>query len=158
MSGCEMKSSSRLLVIFGSIIGAIVLVAIVLVIALSGQKPASLLPEDSPEGTVQRFFVALQNDDYVKAYSYITPPANDKIPFDSWRSSYYRSPEKSVWKVTIGKAKVTGDQATVDVVVDVFRPQGPFSEPVNTNRMSFVLKKAGSGWTITSPLDLWWLY
>ncbi len=153
-----MKSSSRLLIVFGIAIGAMVLIAIILVMALSGEKSVSLLPEGTPEGTVQRFFIALQDEDYIKAYTYITPPANDKMSYDAWRSSYYRSSEKSVWKVTIGKSKITGDEATVDVVIDVFRPQGPFSEPVNTNRMNFSLKKAGSSWTITSPVDLWWLY
>ncbi len=153
-----MKSSSRLLVIFGVAIGIMVLIAVILVAALSGEKQVTLLPENTPEGTVQRFFIALQSEDYIKAYSFITPPSTDKMPYDAWRSSYYRSAEKSVWKVTIGKAKITGDEATVDVVIDVFRPQGPFAEPVNTNRMNFSLKKAGAGWTITSPVDLWWLY
>jgi hypothetical protein len=150
--------SNRLLIIFGIVIAAMVLIAIILVMSLSGEKSVSLLPEGTPEGTVQRFFIALQGEDYVKAYAFITPRNDDKMTYDIWKGSHYRSTEKSVWKATIGKSKITGDEATVDVVIDVFRPQGPFSEPVNTNRMNFSLKKVASGWTITSPVDLWWLY
>ncbi|HAV10234.1 MAG TPA: hypothetical protein DCX22_01255 [Dehalococcoidia bacterium] len=153
-----MKSSNRLLTIFGIVIGIMILIAIILVMALPGNGSVSLLPEDTPEGTVQRFFIALQNEDYIKAYTFITPPTTDKIPYDAWRSSYYRSSEKSVWKATIGKSKITGEEATVEVIIDVFRPQGPFSEPVHTNRMNFSLRRDGSGWTIISPVDLWWLY
>ena len=150
--------SNKLLLVSGIVIGIMVLVAIILVIALSGERQAALLPEDSPEGTVQRYFLALQEEDYTKAYSFITPPEDGKMPYDAWRSSYYRSSEKSVWKATIGKAKIAGNDATVEVIIDIFRPHGPFSEPVNTNRMNFSLKKDGAKWTIISPFELWWLY
>ncbi len=152
-----MKSSNRLLIIFGSAIGVLVLVAIILVLAMPAHQPA-LLPEDTPEGTVQRYFIALQNEDYAKAYSFITQPADPKMTSDIWRGQYNRPVEKNVWKVTIGKAKIIGNEATVDVVIDVFRPQGPLSDPINTNNISFSLRKAGTGWTIISPFDLWWLY
>ena len=157
-----MKSSNRLLIIFGSAIGVLVLVAIILVLVMPAHQPA-LLPEDTPEGTVQRYFIALQNEDYAKAYSFITQPdmtrpEDHKMTYDMWRGQYNRPSEKNAWKATIGKAIIIGNDATVDVVIDVFRPQGPFSDPINTNRMSFSLRKAGAGWTIISPFDLWWLY
>ena len=152
-----MKSSNRLLIIFGSAIGVLVLVAIILVLAMPAHQPA-LLPEDTPEGTVQRYFIALQNEDYAKAYSFITQPEDPKMTYDMWRGQYYRPAEKNSWKVTIGKAKIIGNEATVDVVIDVFRPQGPLSDPINTNDISFSLRKARAGWTIISPFDLWWLY
>jgi len=150
--------SNKIILISGITIGVMVLIAIILVVALSGDKPVSMLPENTPEGTVQRFFIALQEEDYNKAYTFITPPPDNKVPYDTWRMSYYRSSEKSVWKATIGNAKILEEDATVEVIIDIFRPHGPFSEPVNTNRMNFSLKKAGSGWTIVSPVDLWWLY
>ena len=156
-----MKSSNRLLIIFGSAIGALVLVAIILVFAMPASQP-TLLPEDTPEGTVQRYFIALQNEDYAKAYSFITSPEDPKMgykmTYDMWRGQYNRPAEKNAWKVTIGKARIIGNEANVDVVIDVFRPQGPLSDPINTNNLSFSLRKAGAGWTIISPFDLWWLY
>ena len=152
-----MKSSNRLLIIFGSAIGVLVIVAIILVLAMPVHQPA-LLPEDTPEGTLQRYFIALQNEDYAKAYSFITQPEDPKMTYDMWRGQYNRPTEQNAWKVTIGKAIIIGNDATVDVVIEVFRQQGPFSDPININRMSFSLRKAGAGWTIISPFDLWWLY
>jgi len=151
-----MKSSSRLLIIFGAAIAALVIIAIILVLALPA-KPVSLLAESTPEGIVQRFFLALQNEDYAKAYSYLDQTSNNKMTYEMWREGQNRSPEKISWKVTIGTAKINDKEATVEVIVDKFRPQGPFSDPIETNRMNFTLNKNDSGWVITYPLDLWWL-
>ena len=153
-----MRSSNRLLIIFGVAIGALVLASVILVFAFRDDKPITLLPEDSPEGTVQRYFIALQNEDYITAYDFIAPLPNDKMPYEEWKGSYYRSVQKNVWKATIGESKITRDEATVDVVIEVFRPQGPFSDPISRNQIMFSLKKSELSWIITSPVDLWWLY
>ena len=152
-----MKSSSRWLLAFGATIGVLVIVAIVLVLTIPTQE-TRLFPEDTPEGTVQRYFLALQAEDYVKAYSYLSPPPTEKYPYEEWRSPLIRSEEKPGWKVSLGKSAVSDSEATVDVVVDIFRPGGPFENPVSTQRVTFFLKKEGTSWKITSPWDVWWLF
>ena len=153
-----MKSSSRWLLVFGITIGVLVIVAVVLVLTLAKPGGTPLLPEDTPEGTVQRYFLALQAGDYVTAYSYIIPPPTEKYPYEEWRSPFISSGEKPEWKVTLGKSAVKDSEATVDVVVDVFRPGGPFDNPVRTNQITFFLTKEGTSWKITSPWDVWWLF
>jgi hypothetical protein len=151
------KKSSRWLLIFGVTIGVLVIAAVVLVLTMT-PKNTSLLPENTPEGTVQRYFLALQDEDYTKAYSYLFPPPTEKYPYEEWRSPFTSSGEKPEWKVTLGKSVVNDSQATVDVVVDIFRPGGPFENPVRTNQITFFLIEEGTSWKITSPLDVWWLF
>ena len=117
-----------------------------------------LLPENTPEGIVQRYFLALKAEDYVTAYSYLSPPPTEKYPYEEWRSSFTSSEEKPSFKVTLGKSAVRGNEATVDVTVDTFRPGGPFENPVRTHHITFFLKKEGTSWKITSPWDVWWLF
>jgi hypothetical protein len=151
------KSSSRWLLAFGVAIGVLVIVAVVLVLTMPTPE-ARLLPEDTPGGTVQRYFLALQAQDYVTAYSYLVPPSNEKNPYETWRSPLISSEEKPEWKVTLGKSAVTDSEATVDVTVDIFRPSGPFDSPVRTQHITFFLKKEGTSWKISSPWDVWWLF
>ena len=152
-----MKTSNRWLLIFGAAIGVLVIVAIVLVLTLPA-KEAPLLPEDTPQGTVQRYLLALEAEDYARAWSYLSPPASEKLTYEDWRSPLVRSGERPGMKVTLAKSTVTGNEARVEVIVDVFRPSGPFDNPVSTNHITFVLTKQGTSWKITSPTYVWWFY
>ena len=62
-----MKSSNRALVGLGIALGVLVIATVVLVLTL-GRGSAPLLAQDTPEGAVQRFLLALQDGDYQKAY------------------------------------------------------------------------------------------
>ena len=152
-----MKSSSRWLLAFGVTIGVLVIAAVVLVLTMPTPE-TRLLPEDTPEGIVQRYFLALQAEDYVTAYSYLSPPPTAKYPYEEWRGPFISSEEKPEWKVTLGKSAVRGNEANVEVTVDTFRPSGPFDNPVRTQHVTFFLKKEGTSWKISSPWDVWWLF
>ena len=152
-----MKASNRLLLGFGIAVGVLVIVALVLVLTIPTQE-TRLLPENTPEGIVQRYFLALEAEDYVKAYSYLSPPPSDKLTYEEWRRRFVISEERPGWKVTLGKSVVRDNEATVDVGVDVFRPRGPFDNPVSTQHVTFFLKKEGTIWKITSPTHVWWFF
>ncbi len=152
-----MKSSSRLLLAFGAAIGVLATVAVVLVLTLPGAG-VSLLPEDTPEGTVQGYLLALEDEDYLKAYSYLSSSVREERPYERWSRPFVGGGERPGWKATLGKSEVRGNEATVDVVIDVFRPRGPFEDPVRTSYVTFFLKKEGDFWRITTPDNLWWIY
>lgn len=153
-------SSRRWLIGFGLAIGVLAIVTIVLVLTTSSGADKPLLPENTPEGTVQRFLVAIRDKDYLTAQSYLAPPTDNKTPYDFplQQRQIVGQGEGPGWKTTLGKSSVRGNEATVDVAVSVFRPNGPFGNSVNTYQVTFFLKKAGDTWQITSPLNLWWLY
>lgn len=156
-----MRSSNRTLMGFGIAIGVLIITTIILVLTL-GKGNTDLLAEDTPEGVVQRYLLAIQEENYQSAFSYFSPQdpkdiGNPVMTYDEWLMSV-RNNSNSTWKASLGAFKITGDSATVDVMIDVFRPGGPFANPVNTNNETFILKKSGSSWLIISPTYLYWLY
>lgn len=153
-----MKSSRRWLLAFGLTIGVLVIVTVALVLTTSSRGDEPLLPEDTPEGTVQRFLLAIRDEDYLTADSYLSPTIDDKITYDLRLNRPAGSGEGSGWRATLGKSVVRDDEATVDVMVDVFKLRGPFENSVRTYRIAFFLKKEVTSWSITSPVNLWWLY
>ncbi len=156
-----MRTSNRTLLGFGIAIGVLIITTIILVLTL-GKGSANLLAENTPEGVVQRYLLAIQEENYQTAFSYLSPKDpkdmdNPVITYDEWLMSI-RNNSNSTWKASLGAIKITGDSASVDVMIDVFRPGGPLMNPVNTNNETFVLKKAGSSWLIIPPTYLYWLY
>lgn len=151
-----MTPSNRLLVGFGAGITLLVLVTIGLALTL-GRQSAPLLPPDTPEGTVQRYLLALKEEDYALAESFLLITDSGKPP----GFPPYRSPTSPpAWKANLGKTSVAGDHALVEVIVDVFHGlNGPFDNPVRTVNIVFSLERQPEGeWLISSPLDTYWLY
>ncbi len=152
-----MKSSGRLLAIFGLAVGLLVLVTVVLVLVFSGNGSMTLLSRDTPEGTVQRYLLAIGDGDYLEAYGYLAPVVSYKPSYEEWKRPFTVTSELPAYRVTLGKINARTDDATVEVIVDIFRPGSPFENPVRTNRITFFLTKDAENWKITSPLDIWWL-
>ena len=152
-----MKSSSRWLYLFGIAIGILVIVTVVLALTTGSSSDGPLLPENTPEGTIQRYLVAIRDGDYTAAESYLTFPDVDDKDLNVLRPNY-RATEGPGWKATLGDTTINGDEATVEVFVDVFRVRGPFENSVNTQRVNFLLEREEGVWKITSPVNIYWIY
>ncbi len=153
-----MKSSSRWLYLFGIAIGGLVIATVILALTTGASADKPLLSEDTPEGTVQRYLVAVRDGDYLAAEGYLSPSDDDETDLKLVRSRAIGSSEDPGWKATLGDTILKDDKATVEVTVDVFRPRGPFENAVNTQQITFFLVKEESSWKITSPVNIWWLY
>jgi hypothetical protein len=161
-----MRSSSRVLLGFGIAVAVLVIATIVLVFTL-GQKNMPLLDENTPEGTVQRYLLAIQDREFTRAYGYIyipSAPTPTDVPkpvypstYDYWLISAENAANKT-WKASLGRTTVSGNIATVAVTVEVFMTRGLFENPVSTNNVVFSLQKQGANWLITSPSDVYWVY
>jgi hypothetical protein len=157
------KSSSRWLLIFGAAIGVLVIVAIALVFTMARPGSEPLLPEDTPEGTVQRYLLAIQDADYMTAYSYLSFPPDKQVSYEAWKARATGYKEEHGIKVTFEESTVTGNEATVYVIFDVFRADEPFEnlpfeDPVYTRHCTFSLKREGTSWKITSPTYVNWYF
>lgn len=153
-----MKSSSRWLYMFGIAIGVLVIATVVLALTTGSPSDKPLLSEDTPEGTVQRFLVAVRDGDYLAAEGYLSPSDDDRTELKFLRNRAIGSSEGPGWKATLGNTIIRDDEASVEVTVDVFRPRGPFDNAVNTQQITFFLVKEEGSWKITSPVNIWWLY
>ena len=154
-----MKSSNRFLLGFGIVITILVIITVTLV--MTNQSIAPLLSEDTPEGTVQRFLLAVQEQDYQKAYTYLHIEENGKkLTYDEWVQSVTPGFQtfSTSWKATLGETIVSGDTATVEVLIDIFQPGGPFENPMRTQVESFQLRKIDDSWSIITRPWLYWIY
>lgn len=155
-----MKASRNLFIGFGVAIGVLVLIAVALALFTRGTA-VTLKPENTPEGTVQRFLLALQEKDYPGAYNYLkVEEAGRGLTYGEWLQSVPQPPfsSQTAWKATLSKTSVTGTSATVEVAVDTFRPGGPFEDPVRTQTVIFALTKIGDTWFISNRPPIYWLY
>ena len=156
-----MKSAKRLLLGIGIAITAMAVIAVILVFT---QKNITLLPQDTPQGTVQRFLIAVQDKDYPEAYSYLQITEKDvKVSYDDWVRfdiPMMSSTSQPAWKATLGQTTISGNNASVEVFVDTFRPNGngPFGSSTYTQLIMFQLTKAGNSWLINTRPPLYWLY
>ncbi len=161
-----MRSSSRVLIGFGVVLAVLVITTIVLVFTL-GQRNLPQLAENTPEGTLQRYLLAIQDREFQKAYSYIyIPPVSSPTDpkavypassYEFWIISAENAASKT-WKANLGRITISGNTATVAVTVEVFQTQGLFENPVSTNNVIFSLQKQGTDWLITAPVDVYWVY
>ncbi len=155
-----MRGSTRLIVYFG--IGAIlvVVVAIALVFAL-GKSPA-LLPADTPQGTVQRYLMAVQRNDETGANQYLSPqlqiqnipPGKIVPPGAPYPPPYRFSPFDyfggNAWKATIRNSAASGSSATVKVAFEISTNGGPFGPVTYTNYVEYTLSRQGTTWIISA--------
>ncbi|MDP6127573.1 MAG: hypothetical protein QF713_00130 [Dehalococcoidales bacterium] len=153
-----MTSSRRWLFGFGLAIGVLAVTAVILVLTSTSSGNEPLLAEDTPEGVVQRFLQAVSDGDYLAAEDYLSPPVDEKTEYDFRRLREMRPGRGAGWKATFGDSLVDDDEATVEVVIDIFRPRGPFENSVTTSQVVFFFTKEADTWKITSPLNLWWIY
>ena len=148
-----MKSSNRWLIIIGIVL--LVLIASTAVLVLTMRNDTALLPENTPDGIVQRFFLALKHGDTATADSYFAPSVQNPKPPPNPGITLY---SVSGWQVVIGKPVITGTNAMVSVTIDTFDSRRVFGNPVNTFTQVFTLTQQDGLWKITSPISLYPVY
>lgn len=153
-----MNSSSKWLLIFTGIIGVLAVLAVVLVLFTQG-KNVTLLPADTPQGTVQRYLIALENSDYQQAYTYLSPNMPDGAPYSQWLTQNQNAPAgQTGWRATLGKVVQNGSYATVAVAIETSYPGGVMSSSQSDIPVTFDLTETGNSWLITSPSYIFWIY
>ncbi|UCD08481.1 MAG: hypothetical protein JSU79_08990 [Dehalococcoidales bacterium] len=151
-----MKSSNKWLLGFGTALGVLVILAVVLVLTMPGSDEVELLPEDTPGGVVQRYIYAINDGNFEEAYSYLSPSAlEDDLrngTYEDWSGMYMYREWADAWRAIIDEPEILGEKATVNVRIEVFKPDGVFRDPVDTRYYYFTLENQEGAWKITSPL------
>lgn len=152
-------NSNRWLMIFAIILGMLVIATVPLV-SLRGEKKVASLPKDSPQGSVQRYLIAIHEKDYQKAFGYLLFNPADKITtYNDW-VQMLGNPQSghSVWKATLGTITINGNYATVEVAIDTIHLGGLFGNSQYSQLIVFQLTSMGNSWFITSPTYVFWIY
>ena len=156
-----MKKTDKTLI--GIVAGVILLVVVAFGVALSKPKP-TYQAEDTPEGVAFNYLFALQQEDYERAYGYLSPaikgyPRNaeafaDDIRDSSWTFSRLSDSSTSV---EIESAKLNGKRADVTMLETRFYEGDLFNSGTYTYGFEVTLRQDENGvWKIVEA-DSYWL-
>ena len=99
-------------------VAALVVAGVVVALVTTGED---LLPADSPEGTVQRYLIALQDHDYPLAYGYLSRDTKRSCELQDY-VRFASDGELRDSRMTLEDTQVFGDSAIVTARVTVFAP------------------------------------
>lgn len=129
------------------------LVSAVVIALVTTRGGLNLLPDNSPEGIVQRYLQALEKEEYREAYDYLSSDLKRRCTLDEFvRRDYW--PETRRDHVTLVKTQTYDDRALVRARVTVFEPGVPFGASEYSYERTFNLKLEAGEWRLTGP-D-WW--
>ena len=146
-----MKQDRFLLVILG-VIGLLIVLAVGLFFARQG--PQEYGPEDNPEGVLRNYVLALQNEDYARAYKYLQD-AKGKPDFTQFRQRFLTidmSRERT--SVQIGEVDQTDEDAVVGLII-TYGGNQPFTSNWSEKDAALLMQQEGE-WKLTyMPYPYW---
>lgn len=139
----------------GILIGIAVLVVIALAVFFIRNDSQTYVSDDTPEGVVHNYVVAVLNRDFEKAYSYLADLKN-KPTYEEFRRSFLNgeiNPGNSA--VDIGESEIVGDTATVELAL-IYNPSDPFSTGYRNVQAADLVRQNGA-WKLSlmPQYNLW---
>ena len=150
-----MKQDRFLLAILAGI-GLLMVVAIVVVMS---QSPGSeqYLSDNTPDGVVHDYFLAMQRKDYEKAYGYLSDELKNKPDLDRFIIDVSNSGVDQEASLKIGDVSQTDGYAEVEIAITNYRAGNIFDSGRYTTNDSAVLRQDADGtWhLIQFPYPYW---
>ncbi len=141
--------------LIGILVGIAVLVVVALAVFFLRQNSQSYISEDTPEGVVHNYVLAILDGDYKKAYSYLAELKN-KPTYEQFRDAFIKgivNPNNSA--VDVGQSEVSEDTASVEVAL-IHNPSDPFSTGYRDVQRAVLVKQGGT-WKLSSmPYYYFW--
>jgi hypothetical protein len=141
----------------GILVGIAALVVLALVVFFARDNSQTYLPDDTPEGVVHNYVLAIINKDYEKAYGYLADLEN-KPTFEAFRRPFlngYVNPANTA--VDVGQAEISGDEASVEVA-QIYNPSDPFSSGYRDVQRALLVKQNGAWKLSNMPAYNFWDY
>jgi hypothetical protein len=140
------KASNTILILVGASVALLVAVSIFFAL----QPPRQFDP-DSPQGTAQGYFQAINDGDEDLATSFLTDDLRERCDGE-WQFRDFESANR----VVITDTKIDGDAATVRVAITVSYGDDPFGGGSYENDETIKMVRIGDVWLIskrTWPMD-----
>lgn len=139
------------------LIGIGLLVVLALLVFFTRQNTPTYVSDETPEGVVHNYILAVLNKDYRRAYEYLAD-LDHKPTYEEFRrvfaTGYLGAPSQGF---RIGKGNIVGDEATVEVST-VYASGDPFSTGYGSLGEARLIRQDGR-WKISSlPAYNFWDY
>ena len=144
----------RFLIGILAFIGVLVLAALVLFFVRQ-EQPLTYRADDTPEGVVYNFALAIQREDVEKAYAYLADLDN-KPTLTAFRQALLSGYIDTSASVEIGEAEFLDDQAYVPVGIH-YMSSGPFATGWESNENARLVRQFGA-WKIEYMPYPYWNY
>ena len=144
--------------LIGIVAGLVILLIAAAISVVFLRQPVQDLPADTPGGTVQRFYTALQNKNYTEAYNYLSPNMAKKPTlqeFTNYNTSYdVLGSYNSQQRIHIDNVTANGDDATVPATITTYyNSSSPFGGSYDyTTTEVFSLHNLKGAWLMTTLL------
>lgn len=147
-----------------AIVAAIaVLIVVGLVMALRPVEPATYRPDTTPEGVAFNYLLALQRQEYGRAYDYLSadipnPPTDAGEFFADIEDSFSCTDQQELsnrFQIEESETVMFDDRAIVTASQTVYTRGDLFSRGSYTSRFNIDLKEEGGEWRITSSDRCW---
>lgn len=111
-------------------------------------------PDTTPENILHNYVLAIQNQDYQRAYSYLQK-TEDTPTFEEFQETFFKQNDTLVdTALQITDSSIQDDQATINLIV-LHGGGDPFGGTWKEYTMAFLVKEA-QGWKITHcPTPYW---
>src|SRR5215218_6059695 len=110
----------------GILIGIGVLIIAALAVFFTRKDSQTYIADNTPEGVVHNYVLAVLKKDYQKAYGYLAD-LDHKPTYEQFRDAFLKgsvNPNNS--GVDVGKSEISGDTASVEVAM-IYNQSDPFS-------------------------------
>ncbi len=143
--------SSRWLVAIGAVVVGLILVAVV--VAIVNPRAADALPEDTPEGIVQRFILAVQDSDYSLAHSYLTEEMKETCPIANMEEGIhrFRGSLEDQRIALLDTDELSGGRVQVRVRVTTLNVSPPFGVDEYSYQERYILVQEDGNWRLDEP-------
>lgn len=146
-----MKQDRFLIGILAAI--GVLVIASVVVFLVRGNDQA-YLPEDTPEGVVHNFVLAIQQRDVERVYSYLADKDYKPTYEDVRQALRIERIGDANNGVQIVGSEISGDKAVVEINI-IFAGGGPFQETYSNSGTALLVKQEGA-WKIESMSYPFW--
>ncbi len=143
--------------LIGIVIGIGLLAVVAIFVVLSRNQTEDYVADDTPAGVVHNYFLALQRQDYEKAYGYLSDELENKPDLDRFITTADDFGNRSEASLQIGQSTVTDSRARVDLSMTTYRNGGIFDRGSYTNRGTAHLRLNSEGaWKLIEfPYPYW---
>ncbi len=138
----------------GILVGIGVLVVVALALFFTRQDKQEYVPDDTPEGVVRDYVLAIYKDDYEKAYAYLADTDN-KPSYNEFRQAFfnhYVNPSNA--GLELGETEIVGEEAYVTVYT-IYNPSDPFSSSSRNIETARLERQNGEWKLLQMPYNFW---
>jgi hypothetical protein len=138
----------------GILVGIGVLVIVALALFFTRQDKQEYVADDTPEGVVHNYALALYREDYEKAYAYLAEVEN-KPTYNEFRQAFFNNyVDPSNAGLELGETEITGDEAYVTVYL-IYNPSDPFSSSYRGTETARLERQNGEWKLLQMPYNFW---